>query len=443
MTNATTTVSGLNQPTIETTEQSMHVLTGEMQYTGNMVDTDPLLGETGLVDENPKREREGLRPLNKRKKQKLPNQLFMSGTEHEDVLSRHSGHNREGEDLRPLNKRKRQDLPIQLFMSGPEHEDVLSTHFGHQGFFGQNIDRDGAASGPGRCEDAMEYVLKNSMLVTTCAAMACTSAGMCEILQPLMNSMNPACNKLHCVRCFGHAIIAMQSRIPICCRCFQRKAVTYKPWMQELMMAKQYIDTVTDHDGYSWVHLSCLRDNSDEATELYRFIVGRMRMQRCHIKNLEKYVNSNINLQNGWDDPLPDKETDNVCRACDGILTITQKRSAHLCGFCFAAYSVPLTTAQYDVNTGLYGVRWDCDTGTYRVPTVSLRKGNPLREAIQSAAKKKVHDSNCGLRSVRERLACNKSDIGKLLTEKKLARTEHAYTTVHFNQVGDVRTDPI
>jgi hypothetical protein len=292
MMNATTAFGGINRPTSETTGQTMCVQTGDMQHTGNMVGTDPLLGETGLVDKKRKRE---------------------------------------GEDLRPLNKRKRQDLPIQLFMSGPEHEDVLSTHFGHQGFFGQNIDRD----------------------------------------------------------------------------------------------------------------LSCLVENSTEAIKLYTSLAKRLSEQRFHIKCLEDEIIGRTNLGEGWDDALPDEERHNVCRACPQTLTMPQKQGARMCRHCFIAYSVPLTKAQYDVNRELYGVWYNDHTHTYWVPTVSLTEGNPAREAILLEAEGSIeHWSDC-LRSKRAHVAHIKSDIGKLLAAKKLARTEHAYTTVHFDKVGDVNTRTI
>jgi hypothetical protein len=382
----------------------MCVQTGEMQHTGNMAGTDPLLGETGLVDKKRKRE---------------------------------------GEDLRPLNKRKRRGLPIQLFMSVVGHEDVLSEHFRHQGFFRQIKDEDGVPSGPGRCEEAMVYVLKNDMLVKTCAAMACTSAGMAETLQPLMSSMNPACNKLHCVRCFGYdARIALNSHNPICRDCFKGGAVTYEPWMKELMMGKQYIDDA-NLNGYSWVHLSCLVGNSPEAIKLYTSLAGGLSEQRFHIKCLEDQIIGRTNLGEGWDDALPDEERHDVCRACPQTLTMPQKQGARMCRHCFVAYSVPLTTAQHAANRELDGVCYNDRTHSYWVPTVSLIKGNPAREAILLEAEDSIeHWSDC-LRSIRTHVAHNKSDIGKLLAENKLARTEHAYTTVHFDKVGDVNTRTI
>jgi hypothetical protein len=404
MVDATTTVSGLNRPTSETTGQLMCVQTGEIQHTGNMVDTDPLLGETGLVD----KKRKG-----------------------------------EGEDLRPLNKRKRQDLPIQLFMSGPEHEDVLSTHFGHQGFFGQNIDRDGAASGPGRCKEAMVYVLKNDMLVKTCAAMACTSAGMAETLQPLMSYMNPACNNDYCVRCFGYdARIATNLHNPICCPCFKGGAVTYESWMKPLMRAKPYIDRITWR-CWSWVHLSCLVENSAQAIKLYTSLAEKLSEQRLNIKGIENLIIGKTNLREGWDNALPDEERHDVCRACLQILTIPQKQGARMCHRCFVARSVPLTKTQHAANRGLYGVCYNGHTRTHWVPTVSLIEGNPAREAILLEADEDIGFCERRVESIRNNVARTKSDIRKLLAENKLALTEHAYTTVHLDEMGDAHTELI
>jgi hypothetical protein len=403
MPNATTAFGGINRPTSETTGQPMCVQTGEMQHTGNMVGTDPLLGETGLVD----KERKG-----------------------------------EAEDLRPLNKRKRQYLPIQLFMSGTKHEDVLTASLAHQGFFGQIIGRDGAANGPGRCKEAMKYVLKNDMPVRTCAAMACTSAGMAEAFQSLMSSMNPACNNDYCVRCFGHATVAINLRNRICRSCFKGGAVTYEPWMKPLMRAKPYIDRITWR-CWSWVHLSCLVENSAQAIKLYTFIAEKLSEQRLKIKGIENRIIGKTNLREGWDDALPDEERHDVCRACPQTLTMPQKQGTRMCHRCFIACSVPLTTAQHAANRELDGVCYNGRTHSYWVPTVSLIQGNPAREAILLEADEAIQHWSERLKSIRTHVAHNKSDIRKLLAENKLALTEHANTTVHLDEMGDAHTELI